>query len=92
MEGEDWESHKFILHESILMFLSDKNPNEIKGRIHLGITSIVYDKDTSEQDNEVNLSTGLVGGNLKFRTNTVREKIEWTDAITQCQMQHKIKR
>jgi predicted SPOUT superfamily RNA methylase MTH1 len=80
------------------MYLSDSKPNEIKGRIHLGISQIVYDSNNisisnnNQNDKEVTLSSGLEGGNLKFRTNTVRDKIEWTDAITQCQMQHKIKR
>ena len=72
IENNEWVPRTFILHESILMFISNEKDREIKGRIHVGVSNIILNEQGGSQDDcEINLTSGISGADIRFKTKTV---------------------
>ncbi|CDW78336.1 oxysterol-binding protein [Stylonychia lemnae] len=76
-----WVQYYFILHEDTLIYL-DKQGGKPQGSIHMKISKI-----SGDQKDRLLILIFNGTNEIYLRANSIKEKVEWTNALVNCQKQ-----
>jgi hypothetical protein len=67
-----------MLQDELLIFTNADDATKVLGRVHMSVGRVL-ENSKEDQETDLNIHTGMF--DVKVRTNSIQEKIQWQNAL-----------
>ena len=74
----EWQKRKMVLRDELLIFMNAYNPSKVLGRVHMSVGRVL-ENTKEDEETDLKIHTGMF--EIKVRTNSMQERIQWQHAL-----------